>query len=306
MKIAGVGTGYLNKATSLLVTAGFLAWAATYIAGIIWHIVAPDSELSASGVTIDSRFNSEVTRPVEPVVELSRLQSVFALRPTGQMSVSSLTTDLAAQASETRLSLTLKGAITSSDPLRSRAIIASAEDQHIYLVGDSLVNMPGNVELQEVHQTFVLLNNNGRIETLRMDELPASPVASPAESSQTVVSNINTSATSLTGAVNFPKGITRDTALTELIRIQPVFEPADSALAGTVRGLQIRHGSRGDFLSAVGLRQGDLITAIDGKQLKDASELPVLMAQLSTQQLVSLQVLRDQTPLTVVLDRSHW
>lgn len=306
MKIAIVRPGYINKAIGLLVTAGFLAWAATQIAGTIWHIVAPESTLSASGVAADTRVTSEQMRSVNPVVDVSRLQSVFALRPTGQMSVSSSTTDASAQASETRLLLTLKGAIASSDPLRARAIIASAEDQQIYHVGDSLSGMPGNVELQEVHQTFVLLNNNGRIETLRMDELPASPDATSAQTSHTVVTNINASPSSVTGAVNFPTGISRDTALTDLIRIQPVFEPADSVLAGTLRGLQIRHGSRGDFLSAVGLRQGDLITAIDGKQLKDASELPVLMAQLSSKQWVSLQVLRDQVPLTVVLDRSHW
>jgi general secretion pathway protein C len=306
MKIAIVRQSNLNKALGLLVTAGFLAWAATQVAGTIWHIAAPESELSASGMSVDSGFIKDQGLSVGHAVDLGKLQSVFSLRPTGQTAVSSLTSDAAVQASETRLSLTLKGAIASSDPLRSRAIIASAEDQQVYLVGDSLSGMPGTVELQEVHQTFVLLNNNGRIETLRMDELPLSPVPSLTETSHTTVSNISTGATNVAGAVNFPTGIARDTALTDLIRIQPVFEPADSALAGTLRGLQIRHGSRGDFLSAVGLRQGDMITAIDGKQLNDASELPVLMAQLSTQQLVSLQLLRDEIPLTVVLDRSHW
>jgi general secretion pathway protein C len=309
MKIAIVRQSNLNKALGLLVTAGFLAWAATQVAGTIWHIAAPESELSASGMSVDSGFIKDQGLSVGHAVDLGKLQSVFSLRPTGQTAVSSLTSDAAVQASETRLSLTLKGAIASSDPLRSRAIIASAEDQQVYLVGDSLSGMPGTVELQEVHQTFVLLNNNGRIETLRMDELPLSPVPSLAETSHSAVSNISTGATNVTnvtGAVNFPTGIARDTALTDIIRIQPVFESADSALAGTLRGLQIRHGSRGDFLSAVGLRQGDMITAIDGKQLNDASELPVLMAQLSTQQLVSLQVLRDEIPLTVVLDRSHW
>lgn len=302
MKIAIVRMSYLNKATGLLVTAGFLAWAATQIAGTIWHIVAPEGELSASGMAIDPRFITEQGLSVDQDVDLSRLQSVFALRPTGQMLVSSLTTDAAAQASETRLSLTLKGAIASSDPLRSRAIIASAEDQQTYHVGDSLSGMPGNVELQEVHQTFVLLNNNGRIETLRMDEFPSSLSPITAETSRTGIPVTS----SVAVPVNLPAGITSDTALTDLIRIQPVFEPADSALAGTLKGLQIRNGSRGDFLSAVGLQQGDLITAIDGKQLDDASELSVLIAQLSSQQLLSLLVLRDQTALTVVLDRSHW
>lgn len=301
MKLAGIRSNFLNKTTGLLVTAGFVAWSATHVAGMIWHVLAPDTELSASGVNTTQGFLLAQQTVSAQTVDLARLQSVFVLSPMGRSSGSSEAVDASVQATETRLALSLKGAVSSSDPARSRAIIASADTQEVYQAGESLRNTPGNVVLQEIHQNYVLLDNNGHIETLRMDD-PKPSVVLTAASSETITQADNAP----TGSLALPVGIDRNTVLTDLVRIQPVFEPTDSPRAGALRGLQIRHGSRNDFLAAVGLQQGDLITAVDGQPLHAASDLPALISQLSSQQAVSLHVLRDQTALTVELDRSRW
>lgn len=301
MKLAGIGSRSFNKATGLLVAAGFVAWSATHVAEMIWHVLAPDTQLSASGLMSESGFAFTQQAAVDQPIDLERLQSVFVLRPMGQFSGPSLTSESGVQAADTQLALTLKGAVASSDPSRSRAIIASADAQEIYQSGQSLNNAPGNVVLQEIHPTYVLLDNNGRIEALRMDEAQA-PAELPAVAPVVTTQNSATASSSF----SLPAGIDSSSALTDLVRIQPVFEASDSALAGSLRGLQIRHGSRQDFLAAVGLQQGDLITAVDGRRLQATADLPALMSRLSSQQAVSLQVLRDQTSLTVELDRSRW
>ncbi|MDO9520741.1 MAG: type II secretion system protein N [Pseudohongiella sp.] len=305
MKLERFGSGSLTKATGLLLTAGFLAWSATHVAGMIWHVLAPDSELSASGNFSAYTSGFDRRSPVVDDIDLDRLQSVFVLSQMGQSSGVSYATDTIAGATDTRLALTLRGAVLSSDPSRSRAIIANADSQEGYQSGDRLLNTPGTVVLQEIHQTYVLLDNNGRTEILRMDEVVQTDLqSSPASSPEYPVTDSGAPATGAAGVL--PAGINRNSALTELLRIQPVFEPADSVRAGALRGLQIRHGSSHDFLIAVGLERGDLITAVDGKQLDAAGDLPALMSQLSNQQSVSLQVLRDQATLNIVLDRSRW
>lgn len=293
----------MAKTPGLLATAGFVAWSAVHVAGTIWHVLAPDTRLSASVVMSDSAFLSgQQTSPAQ-IIDLERIKSVFVLRSTGQVSMASVTANEAVAATETRLALSLKGAVASSDPSRARAIIASADVQEIYQAGDNLRDTPGTVVLQEIHLTYVLLDNNGQIETLRMDDPELSiPAAAPATGAATVSDNSPSIDTSIT----LPAGISANSALTDVVRIQPVFESADSDRAGALRGLQIRHGSRQDFLAAVGLQQGDLITAVDGSQLDDAGELPALMDRLSSQQVVSLQVLRDQSLITVELDRRRW
>jgi general secretion pathway protein C len=298
MRVANIGSNAVIKAASLLVTAGFLAWSATHAAGLFWHVLTPDTELSAAGVFSDAAWDMQQASDVHNI-DLERMQSVYVISPVGQLQGLSQASERSVQAADTRLALTLKGAIASNDPSRSRAIISNTGSQDSYHVGDQLLNTPGAVVLQAIYQTYVLLDNNGRIETLRMDE-PEQSEVEPVVVSATINNATETS------SIGFPAGINGNSALTELLRIQPVFESANSARSGALRGLQIRHGSRQDFLAAVGLQQGDLITAVDDEPLDLATDLPALMQQLSRQQVVSLQILRDQTVLTIELDRSLW
>ncbi|MDP2283620.1 MAG: type II secretion system protein N [Pseudohongiella sp.] len=304
MKTEILSTRYIINVASLLVTAGFLIWSSLHVAGMIWHMIAQDAELTAHSLPADLSYKHRSAAFQD--IDLERLQRVYALSQIGRSSAFSTAAESSmGTAADTRLALTLRGAVLSSDPARSRAIIANADSQNGYQSGDRLLNTPGTVLVQEIHQNFVLLDNNGQLEILRIDEvLPpgmASNAATPlGHSLQAPV------ASELHKTGLLPASIDKNSALTDLLRIQPVFEDEDSGRAGALRGLQIRHGSSHDFLIAVGLERGDLITAVDGKQLNSVADLSALMSQLSTQTLVSLQVLRDQTSIEVVLDRSRW
>ena len=301
MSVSRMRAAPVQQIAAVAITAGFAAWAALRLAGVTWHILAPDIPLSAAAPLANADYVLRNDKEPESVTDLERLQSVFVLRNPGANAGPAEDSMTGVQAADTRLALALKGAVASSDPSSSRAIIASAGTQQIYRPGDSIQHAPGTVVLQQIFATYVLLDNNGRTETLRMDE-----VAAPRNQTTDGTSAIAISETSVDAPHTLPEGINAGTALTDLVRIQPLFEPADSARAGELRGLQIRHGSRQDFLSAVGLRQGDLITGVDGRALDASVNLPELMSQLSTKPSVALQILRDQTVLTVHLDRSRW
>lgn len=71
-----------------------------------------------------------------------------------------------AEAPETRLNVQLLGVLSSPDPVAARAIIASAgsPEKH-YQVGDRL---PAGAAIAEIRSDSVLLERNGRFETLRL------------------------------------------------------------------------------------------------------------------------------------------
>ena len=295
------------KITSLLATAGVLVWSATYVAGLVWHVLATDVNVSATESLVASNPSVADKRRVD-TVDLQRLQSVFVLQTQGQRAVVAADSDVEVSAEQTRLSLTLQGVVLSSVAAQSRAIIGSGEAQQGYKPGDSIADMPGNVVLQAVYERYVLLDNNGRTETLRMDEAPSENALSGSQSLSALTEVTAPAANTTPASGNAPAapGQFAGKAFTDLVRILPVVEPADSPQAGALRGLQIRHGSRQDFLSAVGLQQGDLITGVNGNPLQDAAQLPQLLQQMSDSPTVALQIVRDEQQVNVQIDRAQW
>jgi general secretion pathway protein C len=295
------------KITSLLATAGVLVWSATYVAGLVWHVLATDVNVSATESLVASNPSVADKRRVD-TVDLQRLQSVFVLQTQGQRAVVAADSDVEVSAEQTRLSLTLQGVVLSSVAAQSRAIIGSGEAQQGYKPGDSIADMPGDVVLQAVYERYVLLDNNGRTETLRMDEAPSENALSGSQSLSALTEVTAPAANTTPASGNAPAapGQFAGKAFTDLVRILPVVEPADSPQAGALRGLQIRHGSRQDFLSAVGLQQGDLITGVNGNPLQDAAQLPQLLQQMSDSPTVALQIVRDEQQVNVQIDRAQW
>lgn len=295
------------KITSLLATAGVLVWSATYVAGLVWHVLATDVNVSATESLVASNPSVADKRRVD-TVDLQRLQSVFVLQTQGQRAVVAADSDVEVSAEQTRLSLTLQGVVLSSVAAQSRAIIGSGEAQQGYKPGDSIADMPGDVVLQAVYERYVLLDNNGRTETLRMDEAPSENALSGSQSLSALTEVTAPAANTTPASGNAPAapGQFAGKAFTGLVRILPVVEPADSPQAGVLRGLQIRHGSRQDFLSAVGLQQGDLITGVNGNPLQDAAQLPQLLQQMSDSPTVALQIVRDEQQVNVQIDRAQW
>lgn len=272
---------------SVALTAACVIWTGSQVAGLIWHALAPNSSAAASDMRVLSAASSAAD---QDRIDLQAVQQVFVLNPAGHV-IAGDEGNAVVSAVETRLALVLKGAVLSSDSQHSRAIIASGDFQQFYRPGETVLNTPGMVVLRAIYQSHVVLDNNGRQEVLRMDDV--------AETESKVSVAVDASATS--NSDNNASSAFAGSALTDLLRIQPMFAaPGDDS---TLLGLQIRHGSRQDFLSAVGLQQGDVITAIDGQRLDDASRLPELMAGLSNARQVSLSLLRDGQDVQLQVNR---
>lgn len=176
----------------------------------------------------------------------------------------------AVNAPDTRLNLTLMGIFAGTQARESRALIAQqGGSEEPYSIGDDVAR---GVTLQAIFPDRVILQREGRMETLRLerdkptaatDAAPYAPLTPDASSAASELAKI------------------RDTVLkdpskaSEYIRVQPANQ------SGQLRGYRVYPGRDRGMFNTAGLRPGDLITAVNGVELNDAGRALQLLGELS-------------------------
>jgi len=196
-------------------------------------------------------------------------------------------------APDTTLSLTLQGILSKEGDPNGGAIISTnrAEGKNYY-VGQTIENADG-ATLHSVYADRVLLNRNGRIETLRFPkELSAStgfagmtppmpqPVQNASGSLREVISE-------------------NATRLTEIVRLAPHVQE------GQVVGFRVQPGRDRATFDKLGLAPGDVVTDINGTVLDDASQGIQVFQSLGESTQANVTVLRDGVPQVIVIDTSQ-
>lgn len=160
-------------------------------------------------------------------------------------------------ATQSNIPLVLSGIIAADDPRNGLAILGpSAAASKVYAVGD---NVPGGAKVHSVLSDRVVLDRNGNLEYLTLPRQiqgggmppgrPPSAAALPTESP--VVDRMR-------------KLMTDDPGLVaDIMRPQPVFSQ------GKQRGYRVYPGRNRQAFMRLGLRPGDLVTAINGTPLDD-------------------------------------
>jgi len=194
-------------------------------------------------------------------------------------------------APETRLNLTLKGALASDVPEEARAIIAAAGgEERTYAIG---AEIPGGARLSEIYPDRVILERGGRYETLRLprDASALAPGLGPQ---------------STRGSVG-PQGAGRavgrmDTGqLIRDYREKMAQNPAvllDIARPEVVReqdrflGFKLHPGNRRELFAQLGLQDGDVVTEVNGIQLDDPGQGAQVLESIREGDQLSLTVRR--------------
>ncbi len=176
-------------------------------------------------------------------------------------------------APQTTAPLVLAGVIADKDPHKGTAIIGeTATAAKVFGVGALI---PGGARLNAVYGDHVLIERGGRLETLQLPRTPpkAGVPTAPPPQAQNRMTAMQESATVLAG----------------LVRVQPVFNQ------GKLSGYRIfPGGQRGaSAFSQLGLRAGDLITAINGTSLDDAARAMEVMQTLSSSATATVTVARN-------------
>jgi general secretion pathway protein C len=153
--------------------------------------------------------------------------------------------------------LVLTGIIAAADPRNGLAILGpSATGAKVYAVGD---NVPGGAKLHSVMSDRVMLDRNGSLEYLLLPRkvqgggIPNGPAPSAA-----ALPTENPVVDRMRKLMNDDPGLVAD-----IMRPQPVFAQ------GKQRGYRVYPGRNRQAFVRLGLRPGDLVTAINGTPLDD-------------------------------------
>lgn len=159
--------------------------------------------------------------------------------------------------------LILAGTIATQDPKRGIAIISDGGPSKVYSVGDSV----NGASLHLVYMDHVILNRNGVLETLMLPRLLGPPGAGgPPPPRAAVNRRIGPDARTATTVENIRHMVQQDPGLLDqVMRTVPSYD----GQGGKLRGFRAYPGRNRVIFGKLGLRPGDLVTAINGQPLDD-------------------------------------
>ncbi len=212
----------------------------------------------------------------------------------GMMNISATT-----EAPATTLNLELKGIVAAStDSKISLAIISSNRNEDMYGVGAQL---PGGAQIQSIYPDRVLISFNGRIQSLQLPKSKGggtgdvradnyqTPVASPGviygRNLQTM-SNLNQLRNDL---IRHPEH------LMDVMRAMPVMKN------GKLSGYRVFPVGNSNTFAKLGLRAGDVVTAVNGMQLDNPAQSMNILNKLKTSDQISVTFTRNGQQMTKVL-----
>ena len=212
-------------------------------------------------------------------------------------------------AQETRLALTLTGIVASTEDGSGSAVIKSGAAEQVYAVGDALP-ASGQVVLAKVMPQQVVIDNNGTYELMKLYEgpgiaIPTRTARAPRQDAAASLasSNPNAASPSATAA--------EQTALASQYRRQLYDSPESLASVVSVSpvregervvGYRIAPGADRVAFDAFGFQTGDIVTAVNGLALSDASNTVKLYQTMKDATQASFDIERDGGNVTVNVD----
>ena len=197
-------------------------------------------------------------------------------------------------APDTTLNLRLSGVVVRDLNEDSDAMIANGnQPDKRYRVGETIEGASG-ATLHHVYADRVLLNRNGRLETLRLPEeddaganvrraAAARPAPAPVTNTAPLREVISQNAT----------------AITRVMRFAPHVE------GGQIVGFRVTPGPEADVFQGLGLEPGDVVTDINGITLDDPSRGLQAFEALGESTMASVTILRNGNPQVISIDTTQ-
>jgi general secretion pathway protein C len=183
--------------------------------------------------------------------------------------------------------LVLAGTIATQDPKRGIAIINDGGPSKVYAVGENV----NGATLYSVYLDHVILDRGGTLETLLLPRLLAGargPVrAGPAMArTSEAVDNVRR-------LVQQDPGL-----LDQVMRTVPSYDNA----AGKLRGFRAYPGRNRNIFNKLGLKPGDLVTAINGQPLDDPQHSQEVFNTIQSSNTVTVSVERGGQKQDITLN----
>jgi general secretion pathway protein C len=217
---------------------------------------------------------------------------VNAERVAGQHLFGTAQAGNAGPAPDTTLAFTLHGIAAGKRAADSRALIEANGDEEPYGVGAQL---PGGVKIHAIYADRVILDRGGSLETLRLPQqdlggggsnngnpgmaMQPRAMAPPTQSLGQLRQEI----------MNNPQ------RLMQVVRTMPVMDH------GKLSGYRIYPAGNPSIFNQLGLKAGDVVTAVNGIPLTDPAQSMRVLSTIKTSDQISVSLLRNGQMQTQVL-----
>jgi len=265
-------TRWLIRGVNLLL----VLWIASLLASLTWGLVTPQGNSQPENIEI-----SLSSVAVDPNAQLIRQLPGWHLMGVATTQQAAVVASTPVDAPDTRLKLVLRGVFASEESGKAQAIIADprGKEEH-YAVGDSL---PGNAELREVHPDRVILQRNGRYETLRLlpdSRSKARPVVR--SHSKTVAKRHEQRIREIRQTIK-----QRPNLLIDAVRPRPYLGEG-----GVMEGYTLMPGRDPALFRDLGLRPGDVVVQINGIRLNSKENGMQALKSIQSGDQASMTLLR--------------
>jgi general secretion pathway protein C len=211
-------------------------------------------------------------------------------------------------AQATRLALTLTGIVASTEDGIGSAVIKSGATEKVYAVGDALP-ASGQVVLAKVMPQQVVIDNNGTYELIKLYEAPVlrsqpGPRGHPGKTPQLLPpapverGEYSATAAQQTALASEYRRQLYDSpeSLASVVSVSPVRE------GDRVIGYRLAPGADRVAFDTFGFQSGDIVTAVNGLALSDASNTVKLYQTMKDATQASFDIERDGGTVTVNVD----
>lgn len=175
--------------------------------------------------------------------------------------------------------LVLAGTIATQDPKHGIAIISAGGPSKVYSVGDNV----SGASLYSVYLDHVILDRGGTLETLLL------PRVLPVNRSSASARRIGTDTRTVAAVDNIRRMVQQDPGI--LDQVMRVVASYDNA-AGKLRGFRAYPGRNRAIFNKLGLKPGDLVTAINGQVLDDPQHSQEVFNTIQTSDHVTVSIER--------------
>ncbi|MGF1743878.1 type II secretion system protein GspC [Vibrio minamisatsumaniensis] len=191
-------------------------------------------------------------------------------------------------APKTRLNLILVGAVASSNPKLSLAVIANRGTQATYGINEEIDGT--RAKLKAVFVDRVIINNSGRDETLMLEGIEYKRLAvsapAPPRASSSVRGNNPASAEQKLDQIK-AKILQDPQQIFQYVRLSQVKRD------DKVMGYRVSPGKDSELFNSVGLQSGDIATQLNGQDLTDPAAMGNIFRTISELTELNLTVERN-------------
>lgn len=211
-------------------------------------------------------------------------------------------------AAPTRLNLKLRGIYAAETRTKANAIIEDNRGkQAVYFLNDK-INVSGRVYLRQVFVDKVILETNGKQESLSLEK---SELAITTSTRKNDLRKTNKKGKKRVDDKRQDSRLSqklnsyRDKLLSDPKSVADVISGSPHMVDGELRGFKIRPGKDRRLFQELGLRRNDVVTAINGVTLDNMQDAMNLMSEAQSMQEVSVDIQRGNEQLSLLLNLSN-